>query len=265
MRLGLRERNQFIVKSQLDSIHSTKMANSASSKYIDIFYLCDKLFIQDLIIIMKCEYRCDHILLKKYYGLQESPRKSYSANSFLEIRTPSKKINFQSNLDEVDLSSTIPDLKYTRQEQNSPERSSTYSQMMSPDEPAQLIMTTTIYDIDKEYLRNETKFLKKHNDKVKWFFSKLTDEQRKIFKKQWYQTMETMEVNIPMFTYFDIYASNKKISYPFDKINMFQKDWSTTSEKKVISKHPHLEEISIKVQNSEIIVSPFKTINPKED
>ena len=45
------------------------MANSASSKYIDIFYLCDKLFIQDLIIIMKFEYGCDRILLKKYYGL----------------------------------------------------------------------------------------------------------------------------------------------------------------------------------------------------
>ena len=59
-----------MVKSQLDSIHSTKMANFLSSKYIDIFYSCDKLFIQDPIIIMKCEYGCDHILLKKYYGLQ---------------------------------------------------------------------------------------------------------------------------------------------------------------------------------------------------
>ena len=76
--------------------------------------------------------------------------------------------------------------------------------------------------------------------------------------------METMEVNIPMFTYFDIYASNKKISYPFAEINMLQKDWSTISEKKVISTHHPLEEITIKVQNSEIIVSPFKKINPKE-
>ena len=70
---------------------------------------------------------------------KESPRKSYSTNSFLEIRTPSRKSNFQSNLEEGDFSSTIPDLKYTRQEQNSqnsPERSPTYSQMMSPDEPA---------------------------------------------------------------------------------------------------------------------------------
>ena len=41
------------------------MANSALSKYIDIFYLCDKLFIQDPIIIMKFEYGCDHILLNK--------------------------------------------------------------------------------------------------------------------------------------------------------------------------------------------------------
>ena len=46
---------------------------------------------------------------------------------------------------------------------------------------------------------------------------------------------------------------------------MFQKDWSTTSEKKVVSKHPPLEEITNKIQNSEIITSPFKKINPKED
>ena len=65
MRLRLRERNKFTVKSQLDSIPSTKMTNSASSKYIDMFYLCDKLFIQDPIIIMKCENECEHILLKK--------------------------------------------------------------------------------------------------------------------------------------------------------------------------------------------------------
>ena len=69
MRLGLRKINQFKVKSQLDSIPSTKMVTFASSKYIDIFYLCDKLFIQDPIIIMKCEYGCNRILLKKYYGL----------------------------------------------------------------------------------------------------------------------------------------------------------------------------------------------------
>ena len=71
MRLGLRERIQFTVKSQLDSIPSTKMANSASSEYIGIFYLCDKLFNQDPIIIMKCEYGCDRIFLKNHYGLHK--------------------------------------------------------------------------------------------------------------------------------------------------------------------------------------------------
>ena len=46
---------------------------------------------------------------------------------------------------------------------------------------------------------------------------------------------------------------------------MFQKDWTTTSEKKVVSTHPLLEEVIIKVQNSEIIASPFKKINAKDD
>ena len=183
---------------------------------------------------------------------KENLTRSYSArssNSFLEIRTPSRRSNVQSNLnlEEVDYSSTIPDLKYTRTEpniQNSSDRSPTYSQMVSPnDEHAQLNMMTAenMFEIDKEYLRNEAKS-PEHVEKSKWFFSKLSQEQREKFRSQWYQTMETMEMNIPMFTYFDIYAANNKIKYPFAKINMFQKEWksNTTSEKKIVSTHPPL-------------------------
>ena len=111
---------------------------------------------------------------------KEHPRKSYfarSSNSFLDIRTPSRRSNVQSNLnlEEVDYSSTIPDLKYTRTEQNiqnSPDRSPTYSQMMSPKkEPSQLMMMTTenVFEIDKEFLRNEAKSLK-HAEKKQMVF-----------------------------------------------------------------------------------------------
>ena len=74
-------------------------------------------------------------------------------------------------------------------------------------------------------------------------------------------------MNIPIFTYFDIYTANNQINYPFTEINMFQKEWipNTTSEKKVVSTHPRLEEIRIMAQGVEIITSPFKTINMKED
>ena len=76
-----------------------------------------------------------------------------------------------------------------------------------------------------------------------------------------------MEMNIPMFTYFDIYAANNQMNYPFAEINMFQKEWipNTTSKKKVVSTHPPLEEIKIIAQGVEIIASHFKTINTKED
>ena len=115
---------------------------------------------------------------------KEHSRISYSTSSsnfFLEIRTPSRRSNVQSNLnlEEVDYSSTIPYLKYSRVEQNIqnfPDRSPTYSQMMSPnDEPSQLMMMTTekVFKIDKEYLRNEVKSTK-HAKKSKWFFSILT-------------------------------------------------------------------------------------------
>ena len=123
-----------------------------------------------------------------------------------------------------------------------------------------------MFEIDKEYLRKEAKS-EEHIEKRKWFFSKLTNEQREKFRSQWYQTMETMEMNIPMFTYFDIYAANNEIRYPSAKINMFQKEWksNTTSEKKIVSTHPHLEEIKIKAQGVEIIASPFKHISSNED
>ena len=208
---------------------------------------------------------------------KENLTRSYSARSsnyFLEIITHSRRSNVQSNLnlEEADYYSTISDLKYTTTEQNiqnSPNRSSTYSQMMSPnEESAQLLMMTTknVFEIDKEYLRNEAKSLE-HIEKSKWFFSKLTNEQREKFKNQWYQTMETMEMNIPMFTYFDIYAANNQIKYHFAKINMFQKEWKSnaTSEKKIVSTHPPLEEIKIKAQGIEIIPSLFKHISSNED
>ena len=192
----------------------------------------------------------------------------------MEIRTPSRRSNVQSNLnlEEVDYSSTIPDLKYTRNEpnvQNSPDRSPTYSQMVSPnDEPAQLMMMTAenMFEIDKEYLRKEAKS-PEHVEKAKWFFSTLSNEIKEKFRSQWYQTMENMEMNIPMFTYFDIYAANNKIKYPFAKINMFQKEWksNTISEKKIVSTHPPLEEIKIKAQGVEIIASPFKTTSNEDE
>ena len=74
-------------------------------------------------------------------------------------------------------------------------------------------------------------------------------------------------MNIPMFTYFDIYAANNQIKYPFAKINMFQKEWksNTNSEKKIVSTHPPLEEIKFKVQGVEIIASPFKNSNEDEN
>ena len=77
--------------------------------------------------------------------------------------------------------------------------------------------------------------------------------------------METMEINILMFTYFNIYAATNNIDYPFAEISMFQKEWDTTSKNNIVSTHPPLEETIIKAQNTEIIASPYKKTNPKDD
>ena len=95
-----------------------------------------------------------------------------SSNSFLEIRTPFRRSNVYSNLKEVDFLFTIIDLNYSRSDQNlqiSPDRSPTYSRMMSPDnEPAQLMMLTAEFEINKEYLRTEAKS-PNHYEKNKCF------------------------------------------------------------------------------------------------
>ena len=50
--------------------------------------------------------------------------------------------------------------------------------------------------------------------------------------------MEDNGINIPMFTYLEIYTSNHKIDYPFQERNMFQntQNWKTTN--KIISSNP---------------------------
>ena len=72
-------------------------------------------------------------------------------------------------------------------------------------------------------------------------------------------------MNIPMFTYFDIYATKNNIDYPFAEIRMFQTDWITTSEKKIVSTHPPMEEIKKIAQGTKVIASPFKILHPKDD
>ena len=66
------------------------------------------------------EYEQGNVQIK-FEPRKEHPRISYStssSNSFLEIRTPSSRSNIHSNMEEVDFSSIIPDLKYSRLEQN---------------------------------------------------------------------------------------------------------------------------------------------------
>ena len=79
--------------------------------------------------------------------------------------------------------------------------------------------------------------------------------------------MEKNRIDIPMFTYLEIYASNNNIDYHFLEVNMFQKGqvWKTTSNKTIVSNHSPLKEVTITAQNVDIIASPFKTLNLKDD
>lgn len=64
--------------------------------------------------------------------------------------------------------------------------------------------------------------------------------------------METNEINVPMFTYFDIYVLNNNIDFSFGEVKMFQQGqiWKTTTNKIVVSNYRPLEEIMIKIQTT---------------
>ena len=79
--------------------------------------------------------------------------------------------------------------------------------------------------------------------------------------------MERNRIDIPMFTYLEIYASNNNIDYPFLEVNIVKKRqvWKIASNKTIVSNHHPLEKVTINVQNTELIVSHFKIINPKDN
>ena len=152
---------------------------------------------------------------------------------------------------------------------SSPPTLPTPSQMLPPDEPHQLMVideVTKPFQIDKEYLSKEL-HLSKHREKREWFFfTKLITQARHMFKDEWYKCMEQNMIDIPMFTYLEMYASNNNLDYPFLEVNTLQKGqvWKNAS-KTIVSNHSPLEEVTITAQNMDVIASPFKIINPKDD
>ena len=198
-------------------------------------------------------------------SVQESAQGSTTSSPprySLDSRRPPVK------LDNVDFAPNIPYPRYVKQE-FSPPTSPTPSQMLPPDEPHQLMVIDDItkpFQIDKDYLNKEL-HLSKHREKREWFFStKLTTQTRHKFREEWYRSMERNGINIPMFTYLELYASNNSLDYPFGEVNMLHKGqvWKTAS-KNILANHHLLEEITITTQNMEVIASPFKIINPKDD
>ncbi|KAL6320244.1 hypothetical protein AAG906_005317 [Vitis piasezkii] len=127
-------------------------------------------------------------------------------------------------------------------QESSPPTSPTPSQMLPPDEPHQLMEKRTV------------------------FSTKLTTQTRHKFRDEWYKCMERNRIDIPMFTNLKMYASNNDRDYPFVEVNTLQKDkFGKAASKIVVANHPPLEEVTITTQSMEVIASPFKIINPKDD
>ena len=85
---------------------------------------------------------------------------------------------------------------------------------MMSEEPNQLMVfdSTKPCQIDKYYLSKEL-HLPKHDKKREWFFSaKLTTQTRHKFREEWYKCMEKHRMDILMFIYLEMYASNNNIT-----------------------------------------------------
>jgi hypothetical protein len=107
--------------------------------------------------------------------------------------------------------------------------------------------------------------------KREWYFSTFSKELRNHYLKEFYDFLNYHEININFFTWFELYCLKYDIHNPYtdkmflDTNTRMTTQWKTTNKEIIISTHPHLEPIMLKVENIELEAAPFKTIkNPDQ-
>ena len=82
--------------------------------------------------------------------------------------------------------------------------------------------------------------------------------------------MQTIEVNIPFFTWFETYAQENKIDYPYkngsiNTSSTLYTTWEITNGETQKSVHPPLKDIKLHIPQRQIIATPFRTGANRDD
>ena len=121
--------------------------------------------------------------------------------------------------------------------------------------------------IDKEFIPDKVflhqDFYASHNkEKRTWFFEHFL-ESRKIIQSLFYDFVQKNKVNIMFFDWFEIYASENNILYPFKVLNpvTIRKKvtvWETANGQSIESEHPPLRLLKLPIGDETIDACPYK-------
>ncbi|KAI5443484.1 hypothetical protein KIW84_012210 [Lathyrus oleraceus] len=166
------------------------------------------------------------------------------------------------NLAGVNFAPTIPRPLYSERTSRSP--SPTESQILG------VITNDDLFVIDKAWIRADFEAI--YNlEKRNWYFSNFSKDHTQMYLQKFYRFLETHEINIYFFTWFELLCLEEEIENPFavkmylDANVRISTKWKTSRKEIIESVHPPLEAIRItpSKENIEIEASPFKSIaNP---
>ncbi|KAH9699823.1 hypothetical protein KPL71_024517 [Citrus sinensis] len=170
-----------------------------------------------------------------------------------------------SSIHSVDYATSIPHPIYTsRQRQEEKEPSPPTSPTFSAVTENVINILEKDFELDKTLLHNDF-YSDSNKEKRLWFFKHFIN-QRKEIQQIYYEFVNLHKVHILFFDWFEIYASENDISYPFKESNPITvrkktTEWNLSGSGRTIeSEHPPLRSITINHGELpvEIKASPYK-------
>jgi len=191
----------------------------------------------------------------------------YHANSPRKSTSDIPSTSFQN----ADYTTNIPKPVYTDLEQPSPPTSPTFSAVTENIQNELNVLTSkNHFVINKTLFRRD--FYGDHNiEKRTWFFQHFL-QQRNDIQKQFYTYIETHEVKLIFFDWFEFhYVPVQHITYPFASIKHAcpittrskTPTWTLTSGPTIESDHPPLRNIQLTHKDQTVDAAPYKL--PGED
>ena len=182
------------------------------------------------------------------------PRRSFSfPQKTTSVISEPIKVRYKSPIPEYEANAS-----QTSQISSSRPASPTMSDMQNFDS---INTITKDFEIDKNYLRDE--FNSSHNAEHRDWFRSFSRSFKDSIRDVWYKDMNTIQINIPFFTWFLLFCEKQGIANPYSQNHIFvqtklQKNWVLKDGQTISSVHPPLQNITFPYYDREIKASPFK-------